>query len=91
MEYTIGQVVYSKGGRDKGKPFIITAVEGEYVYLADGNLRKLEKPKKKKQKHVQMTKFVHEQVKQKLETKSYILDADIKKALKEYIEKELVK
>lgn len=84
MEFAVGQMVISKGGRDKGKSFIITALDGEYVYLVDGNLRKLEKPKKKKIKHVQGTYFVHEHVKQKLETNSYILDADIIKALKEF-------
>lgn len=84
MDYTVGQVVFSKSGRDKGKPFIITAIEGEFIYLADGVLRKLIKPKKKKCKHVQGTKFVEQNVKQKLESKSYLLDADIAKALKEF-------
>ena len=55
--YRIGQVVYSKAGRDKGCPFIIVAVAENYLYLADGNIRKLVKPKKKKLMHVQPTRY----------------------------------
>jgi ribosomal protein L14E/L6E/L27E len=55
---TVGQMVYSKSGRDKGMLFIIVAIEGEYAYLADGNVRRLEKPKKKKIKHIQHTNTI---------------------------------
>lgn len=84
MDYSVGQVVFSKCGRDKGKPFIVTSTEGEYVYMADGKLRTLEQPKKKKIKHVQKTNFISLEVKEKLESNSYILNADIVKVLKEY-------
>ena len=68
----------------KGKIFIILSVEGEYVYLADGKCRSLEKPKRKKIKHIQPTKFVSEFLKEKLIEKSYLLNADIVKVLREY-------
>ena len=48
MEYETGQIVYSKSGHDKGGIFVILSVEGEYVYLANGKNRSLEKPKRKK-------------------------------------------
>ena len=84
MEYEAGQIVYSKSGHDKGKIFIILSVEGEYVYLADGKCLSLEKPKRKKIKHIQPTKFVSEFLKEKLIEKSYLLNADIVKVLREY-------
>ena len=84
MDFEIGQIVYSKSGHDKTLPFIVTAVDGEYLYLADGKSRKLEKPKKKKIKHVQGTKHICEDIKKKLEEKSYLQDAQILKAIKEY-------
>ena len=41
-----GKVVYSKAGRDKGKCFvIIEVIDEQYVYISDGRLRKIEKPK----------------------------------------------
>lgn len=84
MEYQIGQVVYSKSGHDKGDVQMILAVEGEYLLLADGKRRRLEKPKRKKKMHVQPTFYVEKEVAAKLQTGAYLLDADIKKALKKY-------
>ena len=86
LEYQIGQVVYSKSGHDKGDVQMIVAVEGEYLFLADGRRRKLEKPKRKKQMHVQPTFYVENEVAAKLQEGAYVLDADIKKALKKYRE-----
>ena len=84
MEYTKGQVVYSISGRDKTMPFIVLAEEGDYLYLADGKLRTLEHPKKKKKKHVQKTKKVCYNIKDMLDSEAYLLNADIFKALKEF-------
>ena len=52
---SIGQVVRSKRGRDAGKYFVVVGQEQEYVFLADGSLRKIEAPKKKNIKHIQIT------------------------------------
>ncbi len=47
-----GDLVVSRAGRDKGRPFVVIRTEEGYVYLVDGDLRRLEKPKKKKRMHV---------------------------------------
>lgn len=48
-----GDFVISECGRDRGGFFIVTGDGGpDYVLIADGKLRKVEKPKKKKLKHV---------------------------------------
>ena len=56
-EYYIGKLVCSKAGRDKGKYYIITDIleDSRYVYVVDGIYRPLEKPKKKKIKHLMFT------------------------------------
>ncbi|MCL2398586.1 MAG: KOW domain-containing RNA-binding protein [Defluviitaleaceae bacterium] len=77
----IGQVVFSKCGRDKDRAFVVLSVEGEYVFLADGQLRPLNKPKKKKVKHTQPTNTVLVLEKQGLATMGGITDADIRKWL----------
>lgn len=81
--YSKGQIVYSKCGRDKGRTFIVIDFDEEFIYLADGDLRRLEKPKKKKFKHVQIVNKVDLGIKEKLE-KGYILDADLRKAIKAF-------
>ncbi len=49
----IGSIVTSKAGRDKGRTFVVTATEGEeFVMLADGETRRVSRPKKKKLKHL---------------------------------------
>ncbi len=58
MELEIGRVVYSKAGRDKGYFLVITAVCEDYVLVADGKERPLERPKRKNTKHIGVTKAV---------------------------------
>lgn len=85
--YSKGQIVFSKSGRDKGRAFIVYDYNDDYVFIVDGDLRKLEKPKKKKKIHIQISKKIDEDIKVKLENKSYILDSDIRKALAKYNDK----
>jgi len=80
----LGQVVFSKKGRDKGLPFIVCRIEGEYLYLVDGSLRKLAKPKKKKIIHLAKTNYVDREIGTKFKEQTYLLDSDIKKALVRY-------
>ncbi len=77
--------MFSKSGHDKGGAFVVIALEEEYLYIADGKRRTLEKPKRKKIKHVQKTNYVDTELKERLENRSQILNADIVKALKKYI------
>jgi ribosomal protein L14E/L6E/L27E len=79
-----GQIVFSKAGRDKGGCFVVAEAAEEYVYIVDGKTRKLSKPKKKKNIHIQPTHYVVEDVKNKLESGAYIQDSDIRTALSEY-------
>lgn len=48
-----GSIVRSKAGRDEGRYFLVLALDGEeYAFIADGDLRKVEKPKRKKNRHL---------------------------------------
>ena len=53
MEVDKSSLIVSKAGRDKGQLFYVIDTDEQYVYLADGKSRKLEKPKRKKRKHVE--------------------------------------
>lgn len=54
-----GQVVRSKKGRDEGKVYIIMdIIDDDLILLVDGKLRKLDRPKKKKVKHLYIYKDV---------------------------------
>jgi ribosomal protein L14E/L6E/L27E len=56
-------VVLSKSGRDRGKAFVVVRVINErYLSLSDGDLRKIENPKKKNIRHLQVTSIPAEEV-----------------------------
>ena len=59
-DITRGSLVYSRAGKDKGYLFLVIGTEGDYVYLTDGDTRPVEKPKKKKLKHINRTNNICE-------------------------------
>lgn len=85
--YSKGQIVFSKSGRDKGLAFIVLDYDESYVYITDGKLRKLEKPKRKNRVHIQPTNYVVTDIMNKLENGLHIMNSDIRKALAEYNDK----
>ena len=63
----IGKFATSKAGHDKTKLYIIIDEELEYVYLVDGDLKPLDKPKKKSKKHIQIINKVDEIIQNKID------------------------
>lgn len=53
-EYTNGMLAKSKAGHDKGKVYVIYDMDETYVYLVDGELKTIDRPKKKRKKHIQI-------------------------------------
>ncbi|MCI9086453.1 MAG: RNA-binding protein [Clostridia bacterium] len=84
MEIVEGSIVRSIAGRDKGSLFIVISREGDYVYLANGELRKVDRPKRKKLKHLQGTKSVSEFVQNKLAAVGKVTNSEVRKALAEF-------
>lgn len=58
MDFVKGQLVRAKAGRDAGRTLAVLSLEGEYLLLADGKLRTLARPKRKKAKHAAPTATV---------------------------------
>ena len=57
-ELKIGTIAKNKAGREKGKIYIIIAMDDQYAYVVDGDQRGIENPKRKNPKHLQATKHV---------------------------------
>ncbi|HCX65467.1 MAG TPA: RNA-binding protein [Eubacteriaceae bacterium] len=84
-ELTLGQVVRSNAGRDKGRFFIVVSIEDErYVSIADGDLRKADKKKRKKRKHLAKTNHVNRTIQQKYESGLKVSNADLRRALENF-------
>ena len=77
MDFVKGQLVRSKAGRDKTRTLAVLAVDGSMLLVADGDLRKLDNPKRKKVQHVAPTTTV-------LENELLKSDQPISDAIKAY-------
>ena len=77
MDFVKGQLVRSKAGRDKTRTLAVLAVDGPMLLVADGDLRKLDNPKRKKKQHVAPTTTV-------LENELLKSDQPISDAIKAY-------
>ncbi len=84
-DLSIGQVVKSRAGRDKGRIFVVLEiVDKEYVYVVDGDLRKLDNPKKKKVKHLVVYNTVLQEFKEKIENNVKINNSYVRKILEPF-------
>lgn len=82
LEIVVGQVVKSKAGRDKEQNFIvIDIVDEQYVLVADGDLRKLDKPKKKKIRHLAKYNIICEEVNTRLKNGEKITNLLLRREL----------
>lgn len=78
----LGRVAVSTAGRDKGRAFLVVGLSGEgYVLLADGDLRKIAHPKKKKLRHVRLEPSTAEDIRGKLMQGEAMQDAQIRKSI----------
>lgn len=81
-EYMLGQVVQSTQGRDAGRDFVVVGIiDQSYVLIADGALRKIDRPKKKKVKHLIPKQELISSLKEKLTCGQRVYDSEIRKAL----------
>ena len=81
-----GQIVLVKSGRDKGSFMAVVELKDGFVYLADGKRRRLQRPKKKNVSHVAATKG---EVNLVPECGRGLQDADIAKAIRTFVLKEV--
>lgn len=81
----IGQFVTSKAGHDKGTLYVVAAEEGDFVYLCDGHLKRLEAPKKKRRRHIQpVNAAVEKGLRERLAAGEQVRDDEIRYAIKQY-------
>lgn len=90
-ESGVSDVVISTSGRDKDRIFLVIKAESEYLYLADGRLRKAEKPKKKKRKHSKLLAEGAGRTADKLRAGERVQNSEIRKVLADFRKQSLEK
>lgn len=84
MNIQKSDIVLSLNGRDMGKLFVVIDTEDDYAMLADGKGRRLEKPKRKKCKHLSLVANRNCHAAEKLKNGSKVTNNDIRRALAEF-------
>ena len=80
-----GFLASSKAGHDKDKIYVIVKEDTEYVWLADGKIKTIDKPKKKRKKHIQVIKYYNNvEVKNALLEGRKVSDLELVMVLKDY-------
>ncbi len=84
-----GRVVRSKAGRDEGNYFVVIALDGdEFALVADGGRRGIEKPKRKRLKHLFVTEDTIPGLQSRLEAGEAVENHELRKWLSPYRQKE---
>ena len=80
-DINVSDVVVSVAGRDRGEWFYVVAQDQTYLFLANGKDRTLEKPKRKKRKHVQKVLRSETRVAGKLLSGDKVLNGELRRDL----------
>lgn len=88
MEIDKSSLVVSKAGRDQGQLFYVVDTDEQYVYLADGKSRRLEKPKRKKRKHVEQVPRTESRIAEKIRNGEKVLNSELRKELASFGQKQ---
>ena len=79
----IGKLVLSKAGRDRDHLYVLVeSLDSDYVLVANGSTKTIEKPKKKKLKHLLILDIFDETLKSGIIQKDKNIDLMIKRFLK---------
>ena len=88
MEIDKSSLVVSKAGRDQGQLFYVIDADEQYVYLADGKSRRLEKPKRKKRKHIEQVPRTESRIAEKIRNGEKVLNSELRKELASFGQKQ---
>ena len=80
-DINISDVVMTTAGRDAGQWFYVISADPVFLLLVNGKDRTLEKPKRKKRKHVQMVLRSETRVAEKLRRGDKVLNSELRRDL----------
>ncbi len=81
MSFDVSHVVLPLRGRYAGERFFVVVVEGAFAYIADGRVRRIEKPKRKKEKHLSLVAKPEGRIADKLRSGEKVTNGEIRRAL----------
>ena len=81
----VGQLVRILKGKDAGEAAVVIAVvDSRFVYIADGDKRKFDGPKKKNIHHLELMPFISNEVVNSLEETGRVTNGKLRFAVMKY-------
>ncbi|MDR0916724.1 MAG: KOW domain-containing RNA-binding protein [Oscillospiraceae bacterium] len=77
-----GDVVLNLNGRDGGRMFYVLRTDGDFAEIADGITRLIEKPKRKKTKHMKLLDVPATRLADKIRTDAKITNAELRRTMR---------
>lgn len=88
-ETNLGQIVKVLRGRDQGKAAVIVRIlDHRFVWIADGDKRKFDQPKKKNVNHLQLTNHISTEVLNSLIESGRVTNGKLRYAINKFLERE---
>lgn len=84
MDIAKSNIVKSIAGRDAGNIFCVLAAEGDFLLLADGRKRRIESPKRKRRKHVELVGEGNGALADKIRSSESITNSELRRAIAAY-------
>lgn len=81
MSIERAQIVRSLAGHDQGSLLCVLDTEGEFLLLADGKHRRVEAPKRKRARHVELVDVPHHPTIEKLRSGQPVGNQELRRAL----------
>lgn len=79
-QIVIGELVRSAAGHDKGGLYVIVGIEQGFAVICNGRDRKVQKPKRKKIKHIKRTGIVFDWI---LKSPELVNNSSVRRAISE--------
>lgn len=81
----VGKLISSKAGHDKDEIYMIIKEEKNFVFVVDGIRKKIDLPKRKNKKHIQIiNQEIDVELVNKLQNNIPVRDEEIKRVIKLY-------
>jgi len=81
MDIAKSHIVRAIAGRDAGGYFFVLATEGDFLLLADGKKRRLENPKRKRRKHVELIGESGSLAAEKIRSNEKVTNSELRRAI----------
>lgn len=86
-EPKIGRFVKVRQGRDQGKIAVIVGIaDNKFVFIADGDKRKFDQPKRKNVLHLELQEAVSHEVVESLSESGRVTNSKLRYIIKKYTE-----